>query len=76
MSYNYADRVVMVEALSIETHPSRYELCADHAASLTVPRGWRMEASSDVAVRPVAMDVIRLADRMAERLAGRPSQTA
>jgi len=40
LSYAYAERVVWVEALSVEAHPMTHDLCVDHADNLRVPVGW------------------------------------
>jgi hypothetical protein len=66
MSYDYAGQVAEVGPLSIEAHPTEYELCMLHAELLTVPRGWRIRLSPDAPVRPRSMDVIDLASRRTE----------
>ena len=50
LSYNYAQRSVWIEHVSVEGHPSTYDLCADHADHLSVPRGWDL---TDSRARPL-----------------------
>lgn len=41
--FDYAQRLVWLAPLGRERDPSAYDLCAEHAASLRVPRGWDLE---------------------------------
>jgi hypothetical protein len=43
LSYRYATSTVWVTELADEPDPSTYDLCRRHSATLTVPRGWRLE---------------------------------
>jgi hypothetical protein len=65
MSYDYAAQIALLEGLSADPHPSRYELCDAHAHALTVPRGWRIELAADAPVRPLAADRFELPVRSA-----------
>jgi hypothetical protein len=69
MSYDYGAQTALLEGLASDPHPSRYELCADHAATLTVPRGWTIEVAADSPVRPRSHDVIDLTMRRTANLA-------
>lgn len=40
--YAYGDRTVILTDLAAESHPSTYDLCRRHAASLRVPNGWEL----------------------------------
>ncbi|WP_209560425.1 DUF3499 family protein [Frigoribacterium sp. PvP032] len=40
LTYVYADSMVVVGPLSDRAEPHGYDLCARHASSLSVPRGW------------------------------------
>lgn len=40
LAFRYDSRQVWLRPLGGEAHPGVYELCADHADRLTVPRGW------------------------------------
>ncbi len=53
LTYDYSARTVWVEQLGVEAHPMAYDLCAEHADSLKVPKGW---AHADRRVRyPAAL---------------------
>lgn len=39
--YDYAKSVATLSDLA-ESHPMQYDLCADHAERLTVPKGWTL----------------------------------
>jgi hypothetical protein len=43
LTYDYASRTAWVELLNDEAHPMRYDLCGDHADTLTVPMGWALQ---------------------------------
>ena len=40
--YDYRARTTWLDRLAVERHPMAYDLCAAHARSLTVPRGWHL----------------------------------
>lgn len=40
LTYVYADATAVLGPLATEASPHAYDLCADHAQNLTVPRGW------------------------------------
>ncbi|PYY35953.1 DUF3499 domain-containing protein [Curtobacterium sp. MCJR17_055] len=42
LTYDYADSMVVVGPLSTRVEPHGYDLCARHAATLRVPRGWQV----------------------------------
>ena len=42
-AYVYSDRLVWIEDLRPERDPSFYDLCDQHADSLRVMQGWRLE---------------------------------
>ena len=43
LTYDYTGRTAWVEHLNDEAHPMRYDLCGDHADTLTVPVGWALQ---------------------------------
>lgn len=43
LAYDYGARVVWLGPLADEAHPATHDLCADHAARLSVPQGWALE---------------------------------
>lgn len=40
LTYNYADSTAVLGPLATYAEPHTYDLCAAHAQSLTVPKGW------------------------------------
>jgi hypothetical protein len=43
LTYDYQARVTWLDVLTGDAHPMSYDLCAAHAGTMTVPRGWRLE---------------------------------
>ena len=55
LTYVYEDSTAVLGPLSRQSEPHAYDLCGDHSARLTAPRGWRLirvpggsEASDDL----------------------------
>jgi hypothetical protein len=42
LTFVYADSTVVVGPLARESEPGTYDLCREHAAAMTEPRGWTM----------------------------------
>lgn len=42
LTYVYADSTVVLGPLATYAEPHCYDLCAEHADSLTAPRGWEV----------------------------------
>lgn len=42
LTYVYADQTAVLGRLSTHAEPHSYDLCAEHAEGLTVPRGWEV----------------------------------
>jgi hypothetical protein len=42
LTFVYADSTAVLGPLSLQGEPFAYDLCADHAESLTPPRGWEV----------------------------------
>lgn len=51
MTYVYADRAAVLGPLAPVPEPHCYDLCAEHAARMTAPRGWDV-VRGDVAETP------------------------
>lgn len=47
LTYVYADSMAVLGPLSLKAEPHSYDLCADHAARLSVPQGWSVVRISD-----------------------------
>ncbi len=42
LSYAYADRAAVVGPLALRHEPGSYDLCTEHSAGLSTPRGWEL----------------------------------
>lgn len=42
LTYVYADSIAVLGPLATYAEPHSYDLCPQHAGSLTVPRGWEV----------------------------------
>ena len=42
LTYAYADRAAVVGPLALRAEPGTYDLCHDHCAGLSTPRGWEL----------------------------------
>lgn len=75
LTYVYADSTAVLGPLSTTAEPHSYDLCAEHAARLTAPRGWEVVRLTPdfVEVGPSKDDLLALADAVRE--AGRPRMT-
>jgi hypothetical protein len=67
LTYVYSDRAAVVGPLAPVHEPHCYDLCGEHAARLTAPRGWDV-VRRDVAAtpRPTVDDLEALADAVRE----------
>jgi hypothetical protein len=68
LTYVYADSTAVVGPLASFAEPHSYDLCEEHAVSLTVPRGWEVvrHAGEFPAPIPQADDLEALADAVRE----------
>jgi hypothetical protein len=76
LTYVYRDQTAVLGPLATYAEPHTYDLCADHAARLTVPRGWdavRLPVDPNPP-SPTTDDLLALADAVRE--AGRPRPSA
>lgn len=62
----YVEASVRIDALHDEPHPAHWDMCAEHADGLRVPRGWRRTDRRGAAAGP---------DASADTTAGRESGT-
>ena len=72
LTYVYGDQTAVVGPLATYAEPHTYDLCADHAEGLTVPRGWEVVRLSGEYVEPEPSHDDLLALANAVREAGRP----
>ncbi len=72
----YADSCIVIGPLATYAEPHTYDMCADHAARLTPPRGWQvMRLDGDYAPQALhSDDLLALADAVATK-PGRQGQT-
>ena len=42
MSYDYENRIVIIESLHLDDHPLTHDLCATHADRSRPPQGWEL----------------------------------
>ena len=76
MTYVYADSTAVLGPLATYAEPHCYDLCEQHAGSLTVPRGWEVLrlAMPATPAGPGPDDLLALADAVREA-ATRPPAT-
>lgn len=76
LTYVYAEQTAVLGPLATYAEPHTYDLCADHAERLTVPRGWEVVrlAIDLTPPPPTPDDLLALADAVRE--AGRPRPIA
>ena len=57
----------MLGPLAVRAEPHGYDLCQDHARSLSAPRGWEViRLAADEPARPSTDDLLALADAVRE----------
>ena len=75
LTYVYADSTAVLGPLAQLAEPHSYDLCAEHAARLTAPRGWEVVRLSAefVDTRPTPDDLSALAEAVREAGRQRPA---
>lgn len=75
LTYVYADSTAVLGPLATFAEPHTYDLCANHAARLTVPRGWEVLRLALPSRQPSPDDLLALAEavRDADHEAEEPS---
>lgn len=77
LTYVYADSMVVLGALATHAEPHSYDLCADHAERLTVPKGWEVVRLVEEFVQPERSDdLVALSDAVHGRRARAEHPTA
>lgn len=68
LTYVYSDSTAVLGPLATQAEPHTYDLCADHAERLTVPRGWDVVrlATEFEPAPPSSDDLLALADAVRE----------
>ncbi len=73
LTYVYAESCAVVGPLATQAEPHSYDLCAQHATRLTVPRGWDvMRYEGELSAPPSTDELTALAEAVRE--AGRAVQ--
>ena len=77
LTYVYADSTAVLGPLATYAEPHCYDLCEQHAGSLTVPRGWEVLrlAMPTTPQQPGPDDLLALANAVREAACGPPPQT-
>lgn len=77
LTYVYADSTAVLGPLALYAEPHSYDLCADHAERLTVPRGWEVLRLALPATPPEPNpdDLLALANAVREAAGDRNSST-
>ena len=75
LTYVYADSTAVLGPLATYAEPHCYDLCEQHASSLTVPRGWEVLrlAMPATPAGPGPDDLLALANAVREAAAARPA---
>lgn len=69
LTYNYADSQAVLGPLAARNEPGAYDLCSQHARSLSAPRGWeviRLPLDGGHEVEPDPDDLVALANAVRE----------
>lgn len=67
LTYVYTDSTVVVGPLALRAEPHGYDLCSQHAESLSVPRGWEViRIALEADPGPSPDDLLALADAVRE----------
>ena len=80
LTFAYADSTAVLGPLAASAEPGGYDLCARHAGSMSVPKGWdviRVEAPDGRPPTPDEDDLLALANAVREAgLAEEPAPAA
>lgn len=67
LTFVYAESTAVIGPLSTNPEPHAWDLCADHAANITVPRGWEMLRSErGFSAPPEDLELTALAEAVRE----------
>ncbi|BCW09985.1 hypothetical protein NtRootA4_10440 [Arthrobacter sp. NtRootA4] len=78
LTYVYADSTAVLGPLATFAEPHAYDLCTQHAESLTVPRGWEVLrlAMPSTPPQPGPDDLLALANAVREAASAAPETPA
>jgi Protein of unknown function (DUF3499) len=67
LTYVYVDSTAVLGPLATQAEPHGYDLCAQHAGALSVPRGWDViRLAINMTPPPSSDDLLALADAVRE----------
>ena len=68
LTYIYSDSTAVLGPLATFSEPHSYDLCAQHAARMTVPNGWNVirQSTESTEVGPSEDDLMAIADAVRE----------
>lgn len=67
LTYAYSDSTAVVGPLATASEPHSYDLCAEHALRLTVPKGWEVvRHEGDFSDEPSSDELTALAEAVRE----------
>ena len=75
LTYNYADSAMVIGPLSRRAEPHTYDLCGEHAAAMTAPKGWevlRLELPERYEPVPGPDDLLAVANALRPQRAPKP----
>lgn len=75
LTYNYADSAMVIGPLSRRAEPHTYDLCGEHAAAMTAPKGWeilRLELPERYEPVPGPDDLLAVANALRPQRTARP----
>jgi len=78
LTYVYAESTAVLGPLATYAEPHAYDLCTQHAGSLTVPRGWEVLrlAMPSTPPQPGPDDLLALANAVREAASAAPETPA
>jgi hypothetical protein len=78
LTYVYSDSTVVLGPLATYAEPHSYDLCSDHGAKLTAPRGWELIrlANEEIEPGPSEDDLLAIAEAVRSVISNVPEPTA
>ena len=77
LTYVYADSTVVLGPLATYAEPHSYDLCSEHGARLTAPRGWELIrlTSDEVDTKPSDDDLLAIAEAVRSVISSNPQES-
>ena len=75
LTYNYADSAMVIGPLARRAEPHTYDLCGEHAAAMTAPKGWevlRLELPERYEPVPGPDDLLAVANALRPQRPAKP----